>query len=98
MEHSAATENKQDGQADELVMWLEQIGLTKYEPLLRSIGYQTLEQIGGLTPKEFKNSLKQAFANDIQFFSKVSAPDLGKFGSEVRKLNQQAEGLYSMQV
>ena len=94
----AHAENKQDGQGDEVAAWLEDIGLIKYASLLRAIGYEQLEQISELGPKEFKDSLKKAFEKDIQLankigFSEVSAPDLAKFATHVRKLTQQAEGM-----
>ena len=92
MAQAKAAEHKQDGQGDEVVLQLDDIGLIKYAPLLRAIGYKRLAQISGLEPKEFKDSLKKALEKDIQLarkigFSEVSAPDLGTFGSEVRKLN-----------
>ena len=89
----------QGGQEEnDIGTWLEQMGLVKYAPLLRAIGYRQLAEISGLTPEEFKDSLKQAFVDDIDLagkigFSKVSAPDLGRFGHAVIKLNRQAKGV-----
>ena len=81
--------------SNEIATWLKKIGLFKYYPLLTALKYSKLEQISGLTPEEFKDSLKEAFDGKSQLgstlgFDKVAAPDLGTFGSAVRRLNQEA--------